>query len=383
MSDNLTRLPDYTCLETIERLERVLPARRFDLMDTVRLEVGLINGKEMFSWPGATTFDDKPVDQFVLGGIIGNGNFALHAKMAFQSNVPRFTYGGEQMLNGRRTLLWNYTVSRKDGGFVVRTSNHQAVLGSHGSFWVDRETLDVIRLEVEAADIPPELELTRVGNSVNYMRARIGDASFLLPREAELQMIDLRHLDSLNRLHFSSCRQYLGESKVSFGEPTEGVSAAQPLRTVELPVESKLYLVLQTPIQSGVSTTGDALTFELQQDVNSAGVTLFRKGSLVRGRLVLLRRYKVNKDGYAVGVQLREIESGSARATVNAKLDEIPLLPNEVYWSAYHYRQLLSKKGQPESAGSFFFQEGKSVKLPKGTSMAWQTVSESQAIKEE
>src|ERR1700694_2691193 len=67
MASNLTRLPDYTCLQTIERLERRSPARRFDVMDTVRLEVALINSNELFSWPGATTFDDKDILQIVPG----------------------------------------------------------------------------------------------------------------------------------------------------------------------------------------------------------------------------------------------------------------------------------------------------------------------------
>jgi hypothetical protein len=77
MASNLARLPDYTCLQTIQRMERRIPARRFELMDTVRLEVALIGGNELFSWPGATAFDDNDVLQIVPVGLIGKGNFAF------------------------------------------------------------------------------------------------------------------------------------------------------------------------------------------------------------------------------------------------------------------------------------------------------------------
>jgi hypothetical protein len=90
----------------------------------------------MFSWPGATTFDDQDVDHFVTGGVIGSGSFALHAKVVFQSDAPQFTWVGEQVLNGRPALRWDYTVDRSHGGFV-RTFDRQATLGTHGSFWVD------------------------------------------------------------------------------------------------------------------------------------------------------------------------------------------------------------------------------------------------------
>src|SRR6476659_8319211 len=80
MLANLKRLPNYTCLQTIDRKVRYAPSRRYQLVDTVRLEVALVDGKELFSWPGAGKFEDKDINELVTGGAIGNGTFALHAK---------------------------------------------------------------------------------------------------------------------------------------------------------------------------------------------------------------------------------------------------------------------------------------------------------------
>lgn len=49
-------LPDFICLETIERHVRRAGKKTFERLDTLRLEVGMIGNKEVFSWPGAESF---------------------------------------------------------------------------------------------------------------------------------------------------------------------------------------------------------------------------------------------------------------------------------------------------------------------------------------
>src|ERR1700722_17188709 len=57
MDEVLRSAPNYTCVETMERTRRVGPARRFQMEDTLRLEVALVEGKEMFAWPGSKKFE--------------------------------------------------------------------------------------------------------------------------------------------------------------------------------------------------------------------------------------------------------------------------------------------------------------------------------------
>src|SRR5215469_12007656 len=64
-ADNLRRLPNYTCTQTIERSRRPARARRFEPVDMLRLEVALVAGKELFSWPGAGQFEDKGIGELV------------------------------------------------------------------------------------------------------------------------------------------------------------------------------------------------------------------------------------------------------------------------------------------------------------------------------
>ncbi len=59
MADNLSRLPNYTCLQTIERSHRDARKKRFERQDLVRLEVALVGGRELFAWPGAPMLHDQ------------------------------------------------------------------------------------------------------------------------------------------------------------------------------------------------------------------------------------------------------------------------------------------------------------------------------------
>ena len=152
------------------------------------------------------------------GGAIGNGSFALHAKSVFLSRSPTFAYFGETTLNDRRAIRYDYRIPQMLSGYEIRVGPNHAIMEYHGSFWVDADTLDLIRLEVHADKPPPNLNLTEASDTMEYRRARIGGAEFLLPQSSELQMIDLLGNVVRNRTQFSACRQYAGESKLSFVE---------------------------------------------------------------------------------------------------------------------------------------------------------------------
>jgi len=68
---DLAQIPNDTCLETIERYEREPHAKPFKPVDTIRLEVSNVDGKELFAWPGARRFEDRDMRE-VLRRAFGN-----------------------------------------------------------------------------------------------------------------------------------------------------------------------------------------------------------------------------------------------------------------------------------------------------------------------
>src|SRR5215831_19594614 len=159
MMETLTRQPNYTCLETVERSRRDASTRKYRLEDVLRLEVALVDGKEMFAWPGSKQFEDRDFRAMVPTGTFGTGDFALHARAIFGSRAAAFEARGEQNLEGRPAIRFDFRVPRPVSGYQIRIDDFQTIVGYHGSFYVDPRSLDLMRLEIAGDDLPPELKL--------------------------------------------------------------------------------------------------------------------------------------------------------------------------------------------------------------------------------
>src|SRR5258707_15542148 len=98
--ENLTRLPNYTCIETIERAARRKPTDKFTISDHIRLEVAYVEGKELFGWPGAAKIEEPDIRKFVRGAI-GNGDFAITPRNIFFTPSAKIHLAGEMDLDGK------------------------------------------------------------------------------------------------------------------------------------------------------------------------------------------------------------------------------------------------------------------------------------------
>src|SRR5208283_4747038 len=99
IQQDMTGIPNYTCLETIERARRS-PPLDFIPASTVRLEVSIVAGKELFAKPGAGSFEDRDVVSLAPGGAIGSGMFATFARDLFVKGKGTLRYKRAENLPG-------------------------------------------------------------------------------------------------------------------------------------------------------------------------------------------------------------------------------------------------------------------------------------------
>src|SRR5215472_12438084 len=82
-------LANYACIQTIDRSYFQRAPGREELIvestDRLRLEVAISQGAELHSWPGATRFDARSLDQIISGGPIGAGAFATYLTDIFDN----------------------------------------------------------------------------------------------------------------------------------------------------------------------------------------------------------------------------------------------------------------------------------------------------------
>jgi len=290
---NLTRLPNFTCLETIERSRRQAPARRYQLVDIARVEVALVQSKELFAWPGSGRFDDRDLRELIPGGASGNGSFALHARAVFLGRHTTFEALGEVDFQGRRALRFAYTVPQPFSGFTIRNGNNAAVVGYVGEFLAAKDTLDLLRLTVRGTDLPVTLAIQDHQEALEYQRVKIGESDYLLPRSSDMSLTDAEGLESRNRTAFTNCRQYGAESVISFDVPEED-AAATAVKPAQArgPVESGLEIEIgvKTKLELGKTAVGDVVSATVTRDVKRDKQVLIPKNATVKGRVIHFER---------------------------------------------------------------------------------------------
>lgn len=390
LRSQLSRLPDYTCLEDIVRYHRQ-PGRGAKLLplDHMQLEVLYSGSHEWFGWPGSRTLDEPDPARFIGSGMIGNGLFALFQKQLV-GNGATYTYRGEQPAGaGQRGVQYDFRVSRLLAGQRISLVAGFGNVGLKGSFWADPRSLDLLRLAVEADDIPGYLPLAEMSARVDYAHTRIGASDILMAQNADLHMRELSGEENYDRFEFTHCSQFHAESAVSFeaaetAAPPLAAKPAPPPPTAgeKVPALLAVTVELQTPITAN-DAVGMPLEGRVLGDVLRKGKVAIPGGSVVRGRLRRLERTDLKPGYFVVGIEFTEIEIRGEPTLFYAdwiKLDHRngvqEALSSRIYRPSYPgiSREALETISLPEIPGvASFFVPGKTLALPKGFWTVWRT----------
>ncbi|MCU1237064.1 MAG: hypothetical protein JWP63_5031 [Candidatus Solibacter sp.] len=377
----LDRLPNCSCLETIRR-EIKPPGGKLRPLDTIRLEVLFSEGKEMYAPPGDRRFTAAHPVAFAGGGMIGDGYFALYLKDIAGEGRVSYEYKGEDESLGRRLARYDYRLPATMSGQIVNMVEGRGIVGAIGTFWADPITYDIVRMEMHASEIPPQLPLAENSHWVDYARTKLGEDEFLIPRAAHTRMVKMNGEESINDMEFTECHLFSAESAITFGmqeqRPQFATSLVKEIEAKPLPVLD-ITTRLTTAITSKTSV-GSLITATVSGNVPRNGAVLIPDGATVRG---LVRRLEFNaeKGGYyIVGVEFTDIEAGSLRYRFSADLKTLEPVPGVDFTLVIDTTQNKQVAGSteilslPDLPGvGVFFVRGPKLDLPKGFRMTWKT----------
>src|SRR5215831_1572156 len=162
LHDELARVPNYTCLETVTRFRkdarsRVWRERVLGLLDIVRLEIVYADHREWYGSPGERRLTETNPSKYVGGGMMAKGAFA--GTLNNIVSAGEMTYAGEEEVSGRPAVRYDFHLARSLGALVINVLGAQGTVGQEGSLWIDPRSLDLIRMEAQVAEIPPHLPL--------------------------------------------------------------------------------------------------------------------------------------------------------------------------------------------------------------------------------
>jgi hypothetical protein len=384
MRDELAKLPNYTCLETNIRFRKEPDQFNMKSRDTVRLEILYSGHREWYGAPGDRNFRSDTPRGFIRSGMIGSGFFGITLNNIFLSRKATVMYRGEEMLKGRTAVRHDFRLPRPASGLELSIAGFADTVGEQGSFWVDPQSLDLIRLESRVDEIPLSLLVRDATFSMDYARTRIGERSVLLPQQADLHMVRISDEESYDRLEFTHCRAFSVQSTLRFdAEPRDPAEPLPPGATKGLsgvvgigdamPALLPITIHLTKPITDRDSV-GNTIEARVSGDVVRKGKIIIPNGSVVRGRIRRLEQNQTDEN-FIVGLEFTDVEvnGGTLRFYADLlRMDRSPgirPIPSE---------QVAFKSGEtiilPELPGvASFFIHGATFVVPSGFRMVWRS----------
>jgi hypothetical protein len=393
MREELSNLPNYTCLETVTRFHREpskhVKVHKPEPLDTVVLEVVYSNHQEYYGTPGDRKVSVANPINLVGSGLMGNGAYAMTLHNALEA--ARITFVGREVLGERTADRFDFHVLGKS--LQISIPGGIGKVGEEGSFWVDPTSLDIIRLDAHAIDIPPYLPLEETSMKVNYARVQLGTSNALLPQRADVHMTLPTGVEDYDWMEYTHCREFSAQSTIHFDSGSHDMLPPSPLNgvrmqsTAEATLEAMppflvIKLQLTTPI-TDKDPVGRLIEAKVSGDVVQKRMIIVRNGSLARGRIRRLERFAGGRGAdYIVGLEFTEVESSRGPLPFYADLVRMDKRP-EMRPSLSEQVLVRSNVGfQPETQTitlpelpgvASFFVHGKAFNLPTGFGMVWRT----------
>lgn len=383
----LHRLPNYTCLETLERSERLAGEKRFRLLDRLRLEVAYVNGQELYAWPGSSKFDETDLHSLITGpGAFGTGDFGEHLRVTYREDMP-LRLAGKQRINRRDAFKFTQIVPEIASRYDVIVPPYKATVAYSVTAWHDAASLNLLRFELLATDFPRSLPLRRSFIATEYETVTVNGLPVRLPAMTERSMTTRRHIENRTISTFSNCREYKGSSKLTFDEPAseEPDVLAQPKALVDLPAGVEVQVRLDDAVELKQAARGDQVRMTVSRDATSNGRKVLFAGAHVNGRWKLIQCRETPVDHCFAILETETYQDGPRSGRFEGAL-ESPSLERELTAGARAYDVgrglIIPREVSSAKNGAAIMYTGIVTKLPRGYRLIWRTLEVSGVTKQ-
>jgi len=212
-------LPDFICAQVIRRYYDESGMEFWALMDTLSLRLSYFNQKEDYK---LMLVNNQTTTQSYesLGGATSTGEFGSLLKEVFEpKSHAAFQWERWATLRGRRTHVYSYQVAQQYSQWRVSYQRQlEIVPGYRGLVYVEKATNKVLRVTLEAVDIPPSFPIQQAATILDYDYVTISDREFLLPLKAVVRMREAKFLTK-NEVEFRMYRKFSAEATIKFETP--------------------------------------------------------------------------------------------------------------------------------------------------------------------
>ena len=339
LSERNQRLPDYTCLQTVDRRyfrprhkrDQAAPcdpgrprnpnSLALESTDRLRLDLKVSQGEEIGSWPGSQ-FAPRSIFDLAGGGAYGTGMLGALISDTFVKGGATYRYSGEQTSAGTHLSAYRYQVPATSSHYQVKTGSGWAPAAFGGTFWIDSDSAQLKRLTAQSQGLPPGSGACEVSTDVDYQQVRAGTGAFLLPQQSSMHIVMQDGNQTEFTAVYSGCREYRGEATIRFDEsPAEGPAIAAAAPAAPIPVGLSLSLVLAEPIDTDTAAAGDLVKAKVRQPVRAvkSKTVLVPAGAAVEVRILQMQHWLSDTPRFVIALLPEKVEVAGVWRPVYAK----------------------------------------------------------------
>ena len=189
--DYSEKLPNFICYERDHRW--AAPARTaadpdWKTQDTIVKRVTFYQEKEEEKvLQHNNTF--TTVDMKSLGGSQSIGDFGSMLRQIFDPRTAAvFEWGRWSRRDSQLLMTFTFRVPLERSQYRLEVEKQSILTAYHGSALLDAKSHAVLRISVEAENIPADFPLRSASDTVDYAMQTISGQSFLLPLRADVRM---------------------------------------------------------------------------------------------------------------------------------------------------------------------------------------------------
>jgi hypothetical protein len=342
IEESLDRLPNYMCTQTIDRYQyqpdvtdnslacdesAKQPSTHLSSSDRLRFDVSVKSTGEMYGWAGENRFDDRELVEIVKDGAISTGSFTAFLASIFSNEAVRFTYNGEMTQDGRPFAEFGFYVPSEKSHYFFNFAERRAVTGYDGTFLVNPKTADIARLSIRTSQLPAETGACYSSTTLDYTRIRLQGVEFLLPRLSVMRVFSRDGRVAVNHTVYSNCHEFLGESTLTFGTPTNVPSGEQRSGSASqvfvIPPTLRFRVALTQGIDTATAAAGDSIKAKLMTPIRDRSKVLVPIGAAITARIVHIQQFYGGSPSVSFVFKLETVDVGGVSMQLTATPDTV------------------------------------------------------------
>ena len=211
-------LPNFTCTEAVTRYySEATHGTAWQPIDVVTATLVYDGGKESYQ---NLLVDGRKADPQKTGGAWSYGEFGTVLAGLFNPGLgANFSYRHDDEYNGFMSRMFDIEVEQPRSNWNIHEGGQAFRPAYRGTVWIDKSTKRVVRIEMQAVDLPKTFPVDHAEMALDYQYVTLGTHKFLVPTHSEVLMCHRGMPDcSKNVIDFRNYRKYGSDTEITFGQ---------------------------------------------------------------------------------------------------------------------------------------------------------------------